>query len=208
MEKTTPPHLTKTKIIGLAGLAGVGKDTALTLLKLQHRTAGLAFADPMRAMIEALFANTDTPRRYMQHRRYKEAVIPQLGVSYRRLVQTLGTEWGLNCLAEDFWTRIADARLAKLQQLRWEAIAITDVRTASEAAWVRSKGGLVWHIHRPQATPVLAHITEEMPFLADRTVMNDRGIAEFSVALREALDCYDTDKALAATPGDTQIEGN
>ena len=198
----TQPPLTKTKIIGLAGLAGSGKDTALTLLKMQLRTAGMAFADPMRAMLEALFAHTGTPRRYMQHRLCKEAVIPQLGVSYRRLAQTLGTEWGRQCLGEDFWIRIATARLARLQELRWEAIAITDVRTAAEAAWVRRQGGLIWHIHRPQATPVLAHITEEMPFLADRTVMNDLGIAEFAVALREALECYDTDKALVATPGD------
>lgn len=202
MEKTTPSKPTKTKIIGLAGLSGVGKDTALTLLKTQQPTAGMAFADPMRAMLDALFTHTGTPRRYMQHRKCKEAVIPQLGVSYRRMAQTLGTEWGRQCLGEDFWTRIAAARLASLQQMRWDVICITDVRTAAEAAWVRSQGGLIWHIHRTQATPVLAHITEQMPFLADRSVMNDQGIAEFAVALREALGCFDSDKALAATPVD------
>ena len=198
----TQPQPTQTKIIGLAGLAGVGKDTALQLLKAQQRTAGMAFADPMRAMLEALFAHTGTPRRYMQHRRCKEATIPQLGSSYRHMAQTLGTEWGRQCLGEDFWIRIATARIARLQELRWEVICITDVRTAAEAAWVRSQGGLIWHIHRTQATPVLAHITEQMPFLCDRMVMNDQGIAEFAVALREALGCYDKDKALAATPGD------
>ena len=67
---------------------------------------------------------------------------------------------------------------------------------------MRSQGGLIWHIRSTQATPVLAHITEQMPFRADRMVMNDQGIAEFAVALREALGCYDKDKALAATPGD------
>ena len=67
---------------------------------------------------------------------------------------------------------------------------------------MRSQGGLIWHIRSTQATPVLAHITEQMPFLCDRMVMNDQGIAEFAVALREALGCYDKDKALAATPGD------
>ncbi len=187
---TTPPP---TKIIGLCGSAGAGKDTALTLLKLQLRTAGLAFADPMRAMIEALLHQAGVPQRYMQHRKCKEATIPALGVSYRRMAQTLGTEWGVQCVHPDLWIRIAEAKLQNLIQLKWQAVAITDVRTAAEAAWVRKQGGLIWHIHRPQVTPVLAHITEAMPFLADRTVMNDRGIAELSVEIRTALECFDAD---------------
>jgi hypothetical protein len=197
MQNKAPTHPTPRhpppKIIGLCGSAGSGKDTAFTLLRLQLRTAGLAFADPMRGMIEALFQWAGVPRRYMQNRKYKEAVIPQLGVSYRRLAQTLGTEWGRHHFGEDFWTRIADAKLEKLRRGGWEAIAITDVRTAQEAAWVRKQGGLIWHIHRPQVTPVLDHITEAMPFLADRTVMNDRGIAELSVEIRSALECFDAD---------------
>ena len=184
------------KIIGLCGSAGAGKDTVLHELKKRINTASIAFADPMRGMLTQLLASANVPLRYMQHRRCKEAVIPALGVSYRHLAQTLGTEWGVQCVAPDLWIRIAEAKLQVLRGMHWQAIAVTDVRTAEEAAWVRKHGGLIWHIHRPQVTPVLAHITEAMPFLADRTVMNDRGIEHLGVEVGNALACFDDDLTL------------
>ena len=154
------PHL-----IGLTGYAGSGKDTVRDALA-RHGYIGMAFADPIRQMLRKLFDQAGVAYGYMDSRELKESIIPQLGVSYRHLAQTLGTEWG-RAVAPDLWLRIADGFIKDTNSAGelWSdgvpLFAISDVRFANEAQWVRDRGGVVWRINRPQAAAVREHSSEE-----------------------------------------------
>lgn len=147
------------QIIGLTGLAGSGKDTVREILQGYHRFAGLALADPIRAMLRQLLQHSAIDTKWMDQRELKEATIPELGVSYRQLAQTLGTEWG-RAVAPDLWIRIAQRHIDLWRRIGDAGVVISDIRFPNEADWVRSQGGQIWRIHRPDIARVRDHDSE------------------------------------------------
>ena len=189
-------------IIGITGMAGSGKDTVRAILEAEHAAHGMACADPMRTMISALFAANGIDTRYMLDREFKEQPIPGLGVSYRQMAQTLGTQWGRDCLDQGIWLRIAET---KIRDLDWQrsaagAYVISDVRFYNESEWIRAKGGVIWQVLRVQAAPVREHVSESYassirPFL---TLHNNSTVDELRESVREAF--IDTVSHIHATP--------
>lgn len=144
--------------IGLTGPAGCGKDTVRSMLEVEHSYHGLALADPIRSMLTSLMRTACVNTTHAHVRSLKELDIPGLGVSYRHLAQTLGTEWGRNIIAADFWTKIADARF---DYLYGETnFVVSDIRFDSEAQWLLQRGGVIWEIMRPGLPGVREHISE------------------------------------------------
>ena len=176
------------RLIGLTGYAGTGKDTVRAALQ-KHGFEGFAFADPMRNMIRELLQTSGIGQHWMDWRECKEEVIPALGVSYRHLAQTLGTEWGRNTLGEGFWLKSADAYMAKMIKQKASAFVVSDVRFANEAAWVRHHGGVIWRVHRDAAQPVREHVSESGvdDIAPDLTVHNNGTLDELDTAVRDAL---------------------
>lgn len=190
------------KYIGLVGKAGSGKDLAYTLLSdrmLANRqiAARMAFADPIRGMLCALATSLDIPQKYLSDRTLKETPIPGIGVSYRHLAQTLGTEWGRCTLGNNFWRNAMQMRLERmLSRFPFpDTVVFTDVRFANEAEWVRSLGGVLWRIHRPTASPVQAHVSEDMDFTCDRMVRNTGTVEDFADELAYAYAAIPDDLA-------------
>lgn len=189
-------------IIGITGIAGSGKDTVRAILEAEHAAHGMAFADPMRTMIGALFEANGIDKGYMLDREFKEQPIPGIGASYRQMAQTLGTQWGRDCLDQDIWLRIA---AAKIRDLEWQHSApgvyvISDVRFYNEAEWVRAQGGVIWRVRREQAMPVRTHVSELQyegitPFW---TLENHGTVDELRDQVREAF--LDTASHIHATP--------
>lgn len=178
----TTPTSNPTLIIGLVGPAGSGKDTVAEILQRQWRRAGhvsarTAFADPIRAMCRdfLLHSGVQEPDRYLFDRQLKETVIPEVGVSYRHLAQTLGTEWGQQCIGRDVWIRLLDQRLQANRAQQVTRFVIPDVRFAVEADWLRGQGGVIWRIERPGVQPVREHVSESAMELigSDRVILND-----------------------------------
>lgn len=177
-------------IIGLSGYAGTGKDTVRSILE-EHGAVGFAFADPIRNMLRELLTSNGISDECMDKREFKEAIIPELGVSYRQMAQTLGTEWG-RALQPDFWLRLAAAYMADVERNSWNdslQFVISDVRFANEAAWVRAQGGVIWHVLRPGTAPVRDHISEReiSLFDADRTIMNSGDLEQLRQAVVAAM---------------------
>lgn len=127
-------------LIGLTGRAGAGKSTVAEYLANEWSFDHFALADPIRAMLAALFDDAGVPDAFLVERYLKEQP-STLGFSYRHLAQTLGTEWGRS-LAPDFWLRIADAKLAEARR-QGAHVVISDVRFRNEADWLRERGGVV-----------------------------------------------------------------
>lgn len=176
-----------TTIIGLAGQAGSGKDTVRNILELSHDFAGLAFAEPIRAMVRELLTSNGCSDDYITNRELKETPIPGLGVSARHMMQTLGTEWARKCLAEDFWLKLAATYMADLRGQGYRQFVISDVRFANEAEWVRAQGGEVWMIERPGLQPVRQHVSECVQFRVDQVLRNDGTLADLERATLNAL---------------------
>lgn len=153
----------KTLIVGLTGFAGSGKDTAArhlaeALEARQKRTKCLAFADPIRAALMAM----GVPHRYMEERDLKEQPVPGLGVSYRHLAQTLGTEWGRQQVDPNLWVSFLEQRLLGLAMVHRlpNVLLLTDVRFQNEADWILQQRGLLVRVERQGVAQVREHISE------------------------------------------------
>lgn len=171
-------------VIGLHGRARAGKDTVANFI-LSHRGGYLySFADPIRAMLVPLGIDMSDP--YWQAR--KEDVIPALGVSPRRLMQTLGTEWGRQIINPDLWLILAKQRLLNFGP----GMVIADVRFENEASWVRSQGGRVIHIERPNNVAIEAHASEAgIEFKGeegDIKIVNGGTLEDLQNTIREVFD--------------------
>ena len=177
-------------VIGIHGAAGAGKGVVASLLRPD---AEIAFADPIYSMIAAM---TGIPVARLKDRSFKEATIPGLGVSPRRLLQTLGTEWGRDVVREDLWRHLAESRIEAAIQGGARHVAVPDVRFDDEADLIHAVGGVVWRVTRPGAATCAPHSSESgiSPEKIDLTIDNSGTLED----LREAVLA-----ALGATPAAT-----
>lgn len=166
-------------IIGLCGAAGAGKDTVAMHLSRERQFIALALADPLYDMIAAMTCIT---AERLADRSVKEATIGWLGASPRRMLQTLGTEWGRGTLGDDVWIKHLFRRIADFGTT--ESFVITDVRFANEAQAIRSRGGHIIEIVRP--TPLAGVPSEARQHsseagipddLVDVQIVNDTDVA-------------------------------
>lgn len=125
------------KVIGLCGPARSGKDTAADyLLKhLPHGWTKASFADPIKQMARGLGLTHD-----QLFGDLKDVDAPALGCTPRKILQTLGTEWGRELIHPDIWVR---AMVLKLQCLSDGGFVMPDVRFENEAKFVREHGVLI-----------------------------------------------------------------
>jgi hypothetical protein len=149
-------------LIGLAGRAGVGKDTVAEFWADEHFILRAGFANPIK---HALAVALGLPIGLFYDRDVKEKQIDWLGKSPRELMQLFGTEFGRERLGEDVWIRVADRMLDGLMGApeydTTPAIVWTDVRMDNEADWIRSRNGWIVHVVRPDAAPVAEHASEK-----------------------------------------------
>ena len=149
-------------IIGLTGRAGSGKDTAADYLCHNYAFVRASFAEPLKAMLEAMLEHASIDHIWLHEPAYKNRPIPGLTASGRQLMQTLGTEWGRTCVSPDLWVTLLDRHLGiSAERPVHDRIVITDVRFGNEAAWIKAQGGQLLRIVREQAVPVRAHESEQ-----------------------------------------------
>lgn len=172
------------KLFGFHGPAGSGKDTCGQML-IERGYSRVSFASPIYDMLEAGGFGRPTTQED------KQEIIPWLGVSWRHLAQTLGTEWGRQCVHPELWLEVAARRMRQSQD---GMHVVTDVRFNNEAAMIRSLGGVVVHIQDRRAEGTLQHVSEvALPILdGDVILHNDTESLEIlgdklSIALRAWL---------------------
>lgn len=159
--------MTMIPIIGIAGRARSGKDTVAGMLMSSARLYRYAFADPIREMLWAGF-QIDTFSAAFDA--VKDLPRPDLGgISPRRMMQTLGTEWGRHMVHADVWVLQA----ARVLRLNGPGMLVTDVRFENEAEWIRAADGLVVHVRRAAAAPVEAHASEAGVAVRERDIVID-----------------------------------
>jgi hypothetical protein len=127
-------------LIGFTGKKESGKTKAAEFLARKGFTR-LSFATPLKGMLSLLLIHLGENEAACLED--KEKVIESLGVSYRHLAQTLGTEWGRLLIHPDLWVYTAEYRLEG-----HDNVVFDDVRFENEAALIRARGGLVIHLSR------------------------------------------------------------
>lgn len=170
----------KIKLIALSGKAKCGKDTFARALVEKFSYRQHSFAEPIYRMLNSL--------PYLEHLRSqmddkeKESDNGFYGISPRRMLQTLGTEWGRNQINQNLWIWLMEDKInRKIDVLRHGAFVISDLRFTNEAEWVRKQGGLVVRIHRNHELGVSRHVSEDgFPLRAqDVRISNDGTIEDF-----------------------------
>ena len=153
------------KIIAIAGRAQSGKSTVAAHLKTRNFTED-SFAAPIRKCVAHILGISLT-----QLESCKEQYLGPFDCTPRKMMQTLGTEWGREMIQNDLW-------IASLQErIRHEptSIVISDLRFENEASILRLMGAEIWHIDRPGYIVADSHKSEagimQMPH--DYTLVND-----------------------------------
>lgn len=169
-------------IIGLAGYAGAGKDTAGDILIQKHDYMRVAFADKIRAFIYDINPQVGslTLREIVAKDGWDVAKqIPEV----RRLLQDTGIA-GRNLLGEDIWiweslgtVVYSEANLDASGGTTGaisQKVVVTDVRFENEARFIRDFGGQVWQVVREGVKPINDHISETdlIGYDFDRTLTN------------------------------------
>ena len=126
----------KPAIIGFAGKARSGKDTAGKYLVDTYHFLRYSFAQPLKDGAKAMFNLTD------EQMENKEQVIEPWGRSPRELYQLLGTDIA-RTIDRRVWIKNAEMFVKKSLG---RSIVITDVRFKNEAEWIKSLGGVVIYL--------------------------------------------------------------
>lgn len=157
------------KLVGITGRAGSGKDTAADFLVSTYGFHRVAFADPIKELLNARFGWS---MEQWQDREWKEEPNDQSGWNWktanscadafspRSWAQWLGTDVG-RFIDQDAWTKIALRKIKAITAQEPNArFVIPDVRFDSEAQLIVASGGTVIELRRPDAAAVNAHVSE------------------------------------------------
>jgi len=172
----TKLNLANVELIGIHGYLNAGKDTLGRIIKtvskddfpltqLYEAKASYvqgfdtyAFAKPIKDACQIIFGFAAAQ---LEDRVLKELVDPRWGISPRKAMQLLGTEFGRDMIAKDIWLRRA---IQQHQQNMTQGIGtvITDVRFENEAELIRSHHNavMIFIVDPHREAPVATHGSE------------------------------------------------
>ena len=172
-------------IIAFTGARGVGKTSVANEL-VQNGKADYvieSFATPIKDMLRAM----GLTEHFINDPQGKQEPIPWLnGVSGRELMQTLGTSWGREMVADDVWLRAMNQRLIKYISTD-QIILIDDLRFDNEAEFIVRQGGYIISLTRDGIEYTNEHSTET-PISSDYLSLNDSIDAGDLTKAREVIE--------------------
>ncbi len=184
---------TTARVVALTGRAGSGKTEAARVL-VDNGYVRVKFADPLKNMLRGVFdavaVDPQMRERYIEGD-LKEEPCPLFGdKSTRHAMQTLGTEWGRNCLYDNFWADLWSDQV----HLHLEAgirVVVDDLRFANELEALKSfVGARVVRIEGRKTSAkadAAAHVSEQYLAPADHHIANTGTIEDLHAAVLEAI---------------------
>lgn len=141
-----------------------GKSEVANTLQLSRGFKLVKLADPFKAFVRDLLVAGGAPppaaERMIENGDLKEQPIPALGgVSVRRMMQTLGSDWGRNTIHPDLWVSIAERKIKECFDCG-VSVVIDDLRFPNEYEAVIRCGGTPIRVTRPGTKPYTGHPSE------------------------------------------------
>jgi hypothetical protein len=192
-------------LIGFAGYAGSGKDTAAEAVVRELGAVRRALADPIKHAITVLNPELDREfywnvQQQLAHYGWDPDHNPVGTPTYfaawdalkrelpeaRRLLQVFGTEVGRQLFGENVWID---------QLLRFAVdhslVVVPDVRFPNEAVAIREQGLLI-HVVRPGVGPVNGHTSEGLlqAAMGDVMLLNEGTVSDFQSLVVDTLRPY------------------
>jgi len=175
------------KLIGLYSPAPQSGKTMVAGVLSDYGHVIIPFAGTLKDMVVPMLGalGYSYPRAWEMLLRDKDAIVPEIGVSVRHMLQTLGTEYGRQCLHPDVWLICW-----RKQAERHAKVVADDVRFTNEAALIREMGGEMWMVRRPGVERNTGHASEGGldGFDFDRVIENDGTLDELRTKVLAALD--------------------
>lgn len=174
-------------IIGLYSQApGSGKTAVASVLREQGYGI-VPFAGTLKSMVVPMLVNLG----YEQEQAWemvlqdKAAMVPEIGVTVRHMLQTLGTEYGRQCLHPDVWLTCWKKQVEGLEK----AVA-DDVRFRNEAQLIRQLGGKIWLVQRQGVQAATDHASEGGldGFMFDDVIYNGGTLNDLRSSVLAALE--------------------
>ena len=169
---TQPPRL-----IGLYSSAPrSGKSTIASYLT-EYGFYRVPFAGPIKRMTRTFLIQLGYGPTEIDHylEAGKEDQLPDIRTTPRHILQTLGTEWGRDCIHPEVWLMCWE-RIAQRSLDSGVPVVCDDLRFPNEADLIRRLGGELWTIARPNASATKPHSSEggldDYTFF-DRRIIND-----------------------------------
>lgn len=185
-ESEAVPFVSTTpRLIGLTGVARSGKDTTADYLVRERGFVKHSFAAPIREFVARILGMT-----LAELETAKEQPIQWLpGQTPRRLMQTIGTEWGRDSVDPDLWVKSCFERVRR-DMAAGRSVVICDVRFDNEARALKKLGGQVWRVTRSGAGTASAHASEAgvSDVLVDRFLANSRAVGDLYELVDGALE--------------------
>lgn len=150
------------RLIGIyASAPGSGKTTVANYLSSHYNFAVISFATPLKRMVAGFLNshgyNSEEIEELLTVR--KNEVLPELKISPRQLMQTLGNEWGRECISNKVWLQAWEKTADRYLALGINVVC-DDVRYENEANLIQKKGGELWRLDRIQTGVVYPHSSE------------------------------------------------
>jgi len=165
------------KLIGLIGCAGAGKSTAASIIENEYGFSKVPFAGGIKTMLRAMLSVAGIDHgiiNEMLNGSLKEIPCDVLsGMSPRYCMQTLGTEWGRECISENFWVNLTMHAVDNLLSVS-QPVVIDDVRFPNEVKAIKGSGGTIYRVMRDQdAIPEAGHKSEGQILEFDACILNN-----------------------------------
>lgn len=140
------------RVIGLYSPAPQSGKTAVAYALQQHGYISVSFAGPLKRMCGIFLSSAGYGHERIEHMLFeeKEQKIPEFGVTPRHLMQTLGTEWGRECIHPNVWVEVWKSSVIKWLDGGLNVV-VDDMRFPNEWDVVKEMGGECWYITRPRA---------------------------------------------------------
>ena len=152
-------------VIALMGNKGAGKnEAAKAILKTleKYNLSGKvdSFAAPIREMLKVI---VDVDAIYKEGTKETKELYP--GVTLRKMMQTLGTDWARG-ISEDIWVKAMEDRHIDHLLFRnsdYDTLIIDDLRYENEFKLVEFHKGLIIHIESATGSITDTHSSESLP---------------------------------------------
>ncbi len=165
-----------------------GKSTVAKHLEFHYGYTRVPFASILKEMARPIFFSLGYSLEDICEfeTTNKERMLPEIGVTPRRIYQTLGTEWGRMMINNELWIKLWEAKVSRLDR-----VVVDDMRFPNEYDKVKALGGLTIKVQRDDVEQVMYnHVSEGSLNSAafDYTILNNRSLSELHGSVESIIE--------------------